>query len=108
MAFKVGYLLTSIVALHFKLATANESSPENYDERQCTYVPQLDPSRDQALMELLPDYLVDEITFPRNQAAKFYSRVVKALTEKPLEVPSTPPQVRRCGTKYDLDGLLHL
>jgi hypothetical protein len=33
-------------------------------------------------MEILPDYLEDEITFPRPHAAKFYARVVKALTEK--------------------------
>lgn len=69
--------------LHFKLAAANEKSSESYDDAQCNYVPQLDPSRDKALMELLPDYLVDEITFPRQHAAKFYARVVKALTEKP-------------------------
>ncbi|EKD19778.1 uncharacterized protein L3040_001877 [Drepanopeziza brunnea f. sp. 'multigermtubi'] len=68
--------------LHFKLATANEKSSESYDDAQCNYIPQLDPSRDKDLMELLPDYLVDEITFPRPQAAKFYARVVKALTEK--------------------------
>ncbi|KAH7391465.1 chromosome segregation protein Csm1/Pcs1-domain-containing protein [Cadophora sp. MPI-SDFR-AT-0126] len=70
--------------LHFKLAAANEKSAESYDDAQCSYIPQLDPSRDKALMELLPDYLVDEITFPRPQAAKFYARVVKALTEKPI------------------------
>jgi len=69
-------------ALHFKLAAGNEKSAESYDDVQCSYIPQLDPSRDRALMELLPDYLVDEITFPRPQAAKFYARVVKALTEK--------------------------
>jgi len=45
-------------------------------------VPQLDHSRDRDMMELLPDYLVGEITFPRSQAARFYARVVKALTEK--------------------------
>jgi len=33
-------------------------------------------------MGLLPDYLVEEITFPRPQAARFYARVGKALTEK--------------------------
>jgi hypothetical protein len=33
-------------------------------------------------MEMLPEYLVDEITFPRPHSAKFYARVVKALTEK--------------------------
>ncbi|KAK2626384.1 hypothetical protein QTJ16_004646 [Diplocarpon rosae] len=71
--------------LHFKLATANEKSSESYEDAQCNYLPQLDLSRDKSLMELLPDYLVDEITFPRPQAAKFYARVVKALTEKPAE-----------------------
>ncbi|CZT49035.1 uncharacterized protein RSE6_09816 [Rhynchosporium secalis] len=69
--------------LHFKLAAANETAVESYEEAQCSYIPQLDPSRDKALLELLPDYLVDEITFPRQQAAKFYARVGKALTEKP-------------------------
>jgi hypothetical protein len=33
-------------------------------------------------MELLPDYLEDEITFPRPQAANFYARVAKVLTDK--------------------------
>jgi hypothetical protein len=74
--------LTELVALHFKLAAANEKSADSYDDAQCSYIPQLDPSRDRALMEMLPDYLEDEITFPRPQAAKFYARVVKALTEK--------------------------
>lgn len=68
--------------LHFKLAAANEKASESYDDAQCNYVPQLNESRDRDLMELLPEYLVDEITFPRDQAAKFYARVVKALTEK--------------------------
>jgi hypothetical protein len=64
------------------LAAANEKTTESYEEAQCQYVPQLDPGRDKDLMEILPDYLVDEISFPRPQAAKFYARVVKALTEK--------------------------
>lgn len=78
-------LANRILALHFKLAAANEKSSESYEDAQCSYIPQLDPSRDKALMELLPDYLVDEITFPRPQAAKFFARVMKALTEKPVE-----------------------
>lgn len=73
---------TDKIALHFKLAVANDKSAETYDEAQCQYVPQLDPSRDEALIELLPDYLIEEITFPRPQAARFYARVGKALTEK--------------------------
>ena len=73
--------LTS-VALHFKLAVANDKSADSYDDTQCQYVPQLDPSRDKELIEIMPDYLVEEITFPRVQAAKFYARVGKALSEK--------------------------
>ncbi|PMD50355.1 uncharacterized protein K444DRAFT_266718 [Hyaloscypha bicolor E] len=68
--------------LHFKLAAGNEKSADSYDDVQCSYIPQLDSSRDRALMELLPDYLEDEITFPRPQAANFYARVAKALTDK--------------------------
>ena len=33
-------------------------------------------------MEILPDYLAEEIIFQRPQAAKFYARVDKALTQK--------------------------
>lgn len=75
-------MLTSYSALHFKLAVANDKSADSYEDAHCQYVPQLDPSRDRALMEILPDYLVEEITFPRPQAARFYARVGKALTEK--------------------------
>lgn len=70
--------------LHFKLAVGNEASADSYDDIQCSYTPLLDSNRDKMLMELLPDYLVDEITFPRPHATKFYARVVKALTEKPV------------------------
>ena len=69
------------IALHFKLAVTNDKSADSYEDSTCSYVPQLDPGRDKDLMELLPDYLVEEITFPRPQAARFYARVGKALTE---------------------------
>ncbi|RYP12291.1 hypothetical protein DL767_011370 [Monosporascus sp. MG133] len=68
--------------LHFKLAMGVDGSSDNFEETQFLYMPQLDPSRDQDLIELLPDYLAEEITFPRPQAAKFYSRVMKSLTER--------------------------
>ncbi|KUI54854.1 Monopolin complex subunit pcs1 [Cytospora mali] len=68
--------------LHFKLAIANENSDENMDEAEFQYKPQLDERRDSALIEILPEFLVDEISFPRAHAAKFYSRVLKSLTEK--------------------------
>ena len=55
---------------------------ESYEELQFTYRPQLDDDRDSDLIEVLPDYLTEEITFPRHQASKFYARVIKALTER--------------------------
>jgi hypothetical protein len=72
--------LTSPAALHFKLSVENDAA-ENFDDAQFLYLPQLDPNRDRALIDMLPDFLVEEITFPRPQAAKFYARVMKALNE---------------------------
>ncbi|EXF74371.1 chromosome segregation protein [Colletotrichum fioriniae PJ7] len=68
--------------LHFKLEVENESSGENYEEAHFTYKPQLDSNRDRELIDMLPDFLVEEIEFPRPQAAKFYARVIKSLTER--------------------------
>ncbi|KAI1170476.1 chromosome segregation protein Csm1/Pcs1-domain-containing protein [Nemania sp. FL0916] len=67
--------------LHFKLSIAADGSPDKFEDAQFMYMPQLDAARDEELIDTLPDYLVEEITFPRFHAAKFYSRVVKALTE---------------------------
>ncbi|KAA8574159.1 hypothetical protein EYC84_005674 [Monilinia fructicola] len=53
--------------LHFKLGVEVDSN----GDADCRYTPLLDPSRDRPLLELLPDYLVDEIEFPRPQAARF-------------------------------------
>lgn len=69
------------LALHFKLAMAHGHTGDTYEETQVTYRPQLDAGRDGELMEILPDYLVEEITFPLHQAAKFYSRVTRSLTD---------------------------
>ncbi|CAM1511113.1 Fc.00g086260.m01.CDS01 [Cosmosporella sp. VM-42] len=68
--------------LHFKLAVERTDAGENYDDGEFTYKPQLDPRRDADLIDMLPDYLVEEITFPRPQASRFYARVIKALTER--------------------------
>ncbi|KAI0899621.1 chromosome segregation protein Csm1/Pcs1-domain-containing protein [Annulohypoxylon nitens] len=69
--------------LHFKLAVGCDETSENPDEPQFVYMPQLDPSRDQDLIDMLPDYLVEEISFPQSHAARFYSRVMRSLTERP-------------------------
>ncbi|RSM08038.1 hypothetical protein CDV31_008341 [Fusarium ambrosium] len=69
-------------SLHFKLAVETSEASESYEDTQFTYRPQLDANRDGELMDMLPDYLVEEITFPRPQASRFYARVVKSLTER--------------------------
>ncbi|KAL7933826.1 chromosome segregation protein Csm1/Pcs1 domain-containing protein [Trichoderma chlorosporum] len=68
--------------LHFKLALEDMDSADSYEDVQFAYRPQLDAKRDGDLIEALPDYLTEEITFPRNQAPKFYARVIKSLMER--------------------------
>ncbi|UKZ73478.1 hypothetical protein TrVFT333_001125 [Trichoderma virens FT-333] len=68
--------------LHFKLALEDMDSADSYEDVQFAYRPQLDASRDGDLIEVLPDYLTEEITFPRNQASKFYARVIKSLMDR--------------------------
>ncbi|RFU77022.1 chromosome segregation [Trichoderma arundinaceum] len=68
--------------LHFKLALEDLDAADSYEDVQFAYRPQLDSSRDGDLIEVLPDYLTEEITFPRNQASKFYTRVIKSLMER--------------------------
>ncbi|CAK7565489.1 MAG: hypothetical protein SEPTF4163_003406 [Sporothrix epigloea] len=71
-------------SLHFKLYIGEEDAADSNDSEsvQFVYTPQLDPRRDAALMEMLPDYLAEEISFSRLQAPKFYKRVTQALAEE--------------------------
>lgn len=46
------------------------------------YSPLLDENRDRDLIDILPDYLTEEIAFPRSHAPKFYSKVVDCMTKK--------------------------
>ncbi|KAK4140643.1 chromosome segregation protein Csm1/Pcs1-domain-containing protein [Dichotomopilus funicola] len=62
--------------LHFKLSVGVRSED---GEAYCNYTPQLDSNRDHALIAVLPDYLVDHISFPQAQVGKFYTRVLNAL-----------------------------
>ncbi|KAL9116624.1 MAG: hypothetical protein Q9187_006852 [Circinaria calcarea] len=70
--------------LHFKLSVATDTVATNtsYEETEFQYTPCLDGSRDRDLLELLPDYLGEEITFSRANAGKFYGRVVEVLTRR--------------------------
>ncbi|KAL1631663.1 hypothetical protein SLS54_000425 [Diplodia seriata] len=54
----------------------------SYEEAEFAYTPLLDESRDRDLLDILPDYLTEEICFPRSSAAKFYAKVVDCMTKK--------------------------
>jgi hypothetical protein len=77
-------------ALHFHLSIANDTTTPHpktpsglsYEEAEFAYEPLLDESRDRDLLDLLPDYLTEEICFPRNHAQRFYSKVVDSMTKK--------------------------
>ncbi|ORY05817.1 chromosome segregation protein Csm1/Pcs1-domain-containing protein [Clohesyomyces aquaticus] len=66
--------------LHFHLSVAADG--DNYDDAEFAYNPLLDENRDKELLDILPDYLTEEIAFPRCQAAKFYAKVVDCMTKK--------------------------
>jgi hypothetical protein len=67
-------------ALHFHLTVT--TGGESYEETEFVYNPLLDEQRDRELIELLPDYLTEEICFPRAQAPKFYTKVVDSMSKK--------------------------
>jgi hypothetical protein len=77
------------LALHFHLAVAvpgSNPAPKtpggSFEDTEFQYEPKLNEERDRELLDLLPDYLTEEICFPRSNAAKFYARVVDCLTKK--------------------------
>lgn len=67
-------------ALHFHL-TISEGG-ESYADTEFIYQPLLDEQRDKDLLDLLPDYLTEEISFPRGHAAKFFSKVVDSMSKR--------------------------
>lgn len=77
-------------ALQFHLSVGNDATTPNpktpsglsHEEAEFAYEPVLDESRDRELLELLPDYLSEEICFPRNHAQRFYGKVVESMTKR--------------------------
>lgn len=57
-------------------------SSANFENAEFQYLPLLDENRDRELVDLLPEYLTVDITFVRQQASKFYTRVIDALTKR--------------------------
>lgn len=75
-----------MVALHFKLfVDAEEAKTASFQETEFLYTPLLDAGRDADMMELMPTYLCEEITFAREDASKFYCRVLDTLTKRRVE-----------------------
>jgi hypothetical protein len=77
----------SSTALHFKLSVAQDADAKSirFEETEFLYTPLLDSNRDRDMIELLPDYLTEDITFSRQHAARFYSRVADTLTKKRVD-----------------------
>ena len=69
-------------ALHFHLSIAPTSDGESYNDAEFVYCPLLNENRDKELLDILPEYLTEEIAFPRNHASKFYAKVVDCMTKK--------------------------
>ncbi|KAL5375640.1 hypothetical protein PMIN06_010520 [Paraphaeosphaeria minitans] len=66
--------------LHFQLSVMTDG--DSYQEHEFIYQPLLHEQRDRELIDLLPDYLTEEISFPRAQAPKFYTKVVDSMSKK--------------------------
>ncbi|KAJ4349150.1 hypothetical protein N0V95_004845 [Ascochyta clinopodiicola] len=66
--------------LHFHLTITSGS--ESYADTEFVYQPLLDEQRDRELLDLLPDYLTEEICFPRAHAARFFSKVVDSMSKR--------------------------
>ncbi|EXJ80830.1 hypothetical protein A1O3_07114 [Capronia epimyces CBS 606.96] len=72
--------------LHFKLYVDQEDArTASFEETEFLYTPLLDANQDRAMIDLMPSYLTEDITFARQNAAKFYGRVVDTLTKRRTE-----------------------
>ena len=71
------------LALHFKLYIDQEDAKSSsFEETEFLYTPLLDANRDHDMINQMPEYLTEDITFARQNAAKFYARVVDTLTRR--------------------------
>lgn len=81
--FSLPFLLTDTdedsVALHFTLSVPPTGA---HDDAEICYNPRLNADRDRDLLELLPDYLCEEISFPRSHVPKFYLKVADSMSKK--------------------------
>lgn len=82
----IKYTADRATALHFKLYIDQEDAKAvSFEETEFLYTPLLDTNRDRDMIEIMPEYLTEDITFARQNAAKFYARVVDTLTKRKPE-----------------------
>ncbi|KAF1809249.1 hypothetical protein P152DRAFT_167235 [Eremomyces bilateralis CBS 781.70] len=62
--------------------TPHLPSSNAYEDDEIGYTPLLDAKNDRELLAILPDYLTEEICFPRGSAAKFYGRVMGSMSAR--------------------------
>lgn len=62
-----------------------DAKSTSFEETEFLYTPMLDVNRDREMIDLMPSYLTEDITFARQNAAKFYGRVVDTLTKRRAE-----------------------
>ncbi|QDS69694.1 hypothetical protein FKW77_009725 [Venturia effusa] len=77
-----GTLRFHLYVSHNASKPSTASTPGNvtaYEDEEFAYLPILDQKNDRHLLEILPDYLQEEISFPRNAAPKFYEKIAKLM-----------------------------
>lgn len=72
-------MLTAI-ALRFKLSIEDPTltrtpGAQSYEDAEMTYTPMLDAKNDKHLVDILEDFLIEDIAFPRHHAQGFYTKV---------------------------------
>jgi hypothetical protein len=79
------------LALRFHLSVSHPDAKTTatpgttYDEEEFAYAPLLDEKNDRQLLEILPDYLTEEIVFPRPSASRFYQKIIDCMSKKYVE-----------------------
>ena len=71
-----------MIALRFNLSFEEPEPNSRFDDMQMTYTPILDEKNDRHLLDILEDFLVEDICFPRNHAQGFYSKVRESMMKR--------------------------
>ncbi|KAI5777807.1 chromosome segregation protein Csm1/Pcs1-domain-containing protein [Geopyxis carbonaria] len=61
-----------------------QAGEDDEEGHEYVFIPQLDPSRDEYVTSLLPEYLRGEISFSRLHAARFYQKINSVLMKPPV------------------------